>query len=45
MISQWDTAQGQNSKNYNILVVDIPSLTAIKINENKQPTGWMTKEP
>lgn len=43
MISQWDITQGQNSKNYNVLVVDIPRLTAIKINENKQPAGWMMK--
>jgi Tol biopolymer transport system component len=45
MISQWDTTQGQDSKNYNIVIVDIPSLTAIKINENKQPVAWMTNEP
>jgi hypothetical protein len=45
MISQWDTAQGQDSKNYNVLIVDIPSLTATKINENKQPVGWMILEP
>jgi len=43
MISQWDTTQGQNNKNYNVLVIDIPSLISVKINENKQPAGWMTK--
>ncbi len=45
MISQWDTTPGQNNKNYDVLVIDIPSLTGVKINENKQPAGWMIKEP
>jgi hypothetical protein len=45
MISQWDETSGQNDKSYSVLIVDIPSLTAIKINENKQPVGWMTLEP
>jgi hypothetical protein len=43
MISQRDATQGQNNKNHNILVIDVPSLATIKINENKQPFGWMMK--
>jgi Tol biopolymer transport system component len=45
MISQWDPSHGESNKNYNVLVINIASLTAVKIDENRQPTGWMIKEP
>lgn len=45
MISQWEAPGDEKNRNYNVLVVDLPSLTAVKIDENKQPVGWMTKGP
>ena len=45
MISQWVAPEDKNNKNYDVLVIDLPSLTGIKIDENKQPTSWMTKAP
>jgi len=45
MVFQWSDGNNEANKNYALWVLDIPSLTAVKIDENKQPVGWMIKEP
>jgi len=34
-----------NRLGYNVLVVDLTTNTAFKVTTNKEPIGWMTKEP
>lgn len=45
LLSQWDADSSAKQRKYSVWVVDVPSLTAVKIDENKQPAGWMVKTP
>jgi hypothetical protein len=45
MVAQWDPKSSEINRKYSVWVIDIPSLSAKKIDENKQPVGWMIKTP
>ncbi len=42
MFAQLDPAK---AKTFNVLIVDLATKTAFKVATNKEPIGWMTKEP
>lgn len=45
LIAQWDADSSEKQRKYSDWVIDIPSLIAKKIDENKQPVGWMNETP
>jgi len=45
LLAQWEADSSEKKRKYGVWVVDVPSLTAVKIDENKQPAGWMIKIP
>jgi dipeptidyl aminopeptidase/acylaminoacyl peptidase len=45
MVAQWDADSSEAEKKYGVWVVDLPSLTAVQIDHDKQPAGWMIEIP
>lgn len=45
MLAQWNADSSAKKRKYSVWVVDLPSLKAVKIDENRQPAGWMAMIP